>query len=39
VWTPADAEKVLRAAGFVEVRTLPVAPQSLVAWTVGRKSA
>jgi hypothetical protein len=38
VWSPADAERVLRDAGYVDVRTLPTPPQALAAFVVGRRA-
>ncbi|HKQ70586.1 MAG TPA: class I SAM-dependent methyltransferase [Polyangiaceae bacterium] len=37
VTTPADVEAILRAQGFVEVRTLPPAPTALTALIVARR--
>ena len=37
-WATSDVEKVLRDAGFVEVRTLPRPPGGPVSLTVGRRS-
>ena len=37
VWSAADAERVLRAIGFVHVRALPNPPAALVTWVVGRR--
>jgi hypothetical protein len=37
VWSAADAEAVLREAGFADVRTPPVPPTALVRWTIARR--
>jgi SAM-dependent methyltransferase len=38
VWSPADAQRVLRDAGYVDVHALPAQPSALVAWVVGRRA-
>lgn len=35
-WSPAEAEQVLRDAGFVDVRALPTPAHAVVSWVVGR---
>jgi cyclopropane fatty-acyl-phospholipid synthase-like methyltransferase len=37
VWSAADAAKVLRDTGFVDVRALPNPPEAFVRWVVGRR--
>jgi SAM-dependent methyltransferase len=36
-WRTADAERVLRETGFVDVHSPPTPPTALAAWTVGRR--
>jgi SAM-dependent methyltransferase len=36
-WTPADAERVLRDAGFVDVAAVPAKPGALAIFVVGRR--
>jgi hypothetical protein len=38
-WAPAEAERALRDAGLVEIRTLPSPPTSVVAFVAGRREA
>lgn len=37
VWSPGQAEQVLRDAGFVDVRALPTPSSAVVSWVVGRR--
>lgn len=38
VWSPAQAQQVLRDAGYVDVHALPCPPTALVSWVVGRRA-